>query len=442
MHVPPLPPPQVPPVQRSEPQHPSLVVHVPPMPLQHAVPPRPLSAHVCPVPQQLGAVLPGVHAAPWASAQDPPVAVWQWPAMHDSPEQQSALVVHTPVGGSQQRPVVHRRSPQQPRSPVHAPEAAAQQRLTVGIPGTSTAPQVRGPAQHEGAVPVAVHRTASPSEQAPLAILHVPAVHVSPVPVQRLPVQQGCPTVPHVAVVDAQVPDRQVSPAPVHALPAQQGCPEAPHAAVAEHIPLVHASPVTHRVPSQHACPAAPHGGGGWQVPAMHVKPPVQSVPLQQACPAPPHISGVAHDPPVHTRPIAHMSPAQQGWVSAPQVGEAAQLPSVLQAKPGPQTLPAQHGSPSVPQVEPPSTMAPVSSMAPVSTMGPVSTARAASTGTLGSAWAQPHAARTTRRHPWIERLRRSMAGPCVPEIDRVDRPPAVSRRPAPRAPSARGPPA
>ena len=113
-------------MQIAEPQQPALMVHAPPTLLQHAVPPRPLSAQVRPPPQH--AVAPAVQRAP--SARVHVVAgVWQVPEVHVRPVQQPDVAVHAPpeavhAGAARQVPDWHVLPVQQSASAWHvAPRA-------------------------------------------------------------------------------------------------------------------------------------------------------------------------------------------------------------------------------------------------------------------------------------------------------------------------------
>ena len=100
---------QVPETQSDDPQQPALRVQAPPVVLQHAVPPRPLSAQLRPPVQQFGAAPPVVHVAPSARLHVA-VALRQVPEVHVRPVQQAEVALQVAptaaqVGAARQVPL-------------------------------------------------------------------------------------------------------------------------------------------------------------------------------------------------------------------------------------------------------------------------------------------------------------------------------------------------
>jgi hypothetical protein len=126
-------------------------------------------------------------------------------------------------------------------------------------------------------------------------LLHVPAVHVSPL-------QQRSPSAPHVA--QSAPVHRRLAPVQLsfaqHVWPAAPQSPQCPF--------KVQPSPALQVFPLQQTSPAAPH----WlQRSLLHPRPVPQVFPAQHVCPAPPHAAHVR--PPAHAKPVEHVSPAQHG---------------------------------------------------------------------------------------------------------------------------------
>lgn len=163
------------------------------------------------------------------------------PASHESPAQQSAVVVQLcELVRHVQRPPEQSIDPQQSALPVHVPDASAQQIRVVGLS------RQLSPVQHVVAL---AHIVWAVPHVVPTGRWHVPLLHSRPVPQVAPAVQHTRPSVPHVGATHdparhvpaqtiPQVPQlresvlrsthvvpQHVEPAAVHAVPVVQHVP-------------------------------------------------------------------------------------------------------------------------------------------------------------------------------------------------------------------------
>jgi hypothetical protein len=203
----------------------------------------------------------------------------------------------------------------------------------------------------------------APAQQLWPALPQIPQrpapLQVAPAPLHTPPVQQGCPSPPHVKQTRPPSTVPQARSAVVHRRapppPPQQGWPRPPqtmHVAFAP-PPPEHEAPGAEHVggllpSSQHACPLPPQA---MQLLAPSHVDAVQLPPAQHRVPIVPqlaHCDAAAHTLFRQQSPAAQTLPAQHAWPVPPH---DAQLPALSQNEPAAvHALPVQQGCPSAPQ--------------------------------------------------------------------------------------------